>query len=153
MVSHLIKQPYLEAKGGRVLVAELQVNAFPNIQTGLGLETDAGVADVGADPISRNLAQYTLVNDPHRHVDPYPVLPAPLVRNKSGCRRRRVWRNRVLHSGVIGKNSASFSFPRKPQPALPSSYNEEFSFQQNCRLPRSSLDFSLYPSRDGAHLE
>ncbi len=85
MVRHLIKEPYLEAKGGRFLVAEFQFNDFPNIQTGLGLETDAGVADVGADPLLSNLTQYPLVNDLHRHVDPYPVLPAPLVRNKSGC--------------------------------------------------------------------
>lgn len=153
MLPHLIKQPYLEAKGGRFLVAEFQFNDFPNIQTGLGLETDAGVADIGADPLLSNLTQYTLVNDPHRHVDPYPVLPAPLVRNKSGCRLPGVWRNGVLHSPIIGKNFASLSFLRKPQPALPSSYNGEFPFQQNCRLPRSSLDCPLYPSRDGAHLE
>src|SRR5664279_1143715 len=56
-VPHLIEQPCLEAEGGPVLAREFQVNDFPNIQIGIGLETDAGFADVGAGPILRNLIQ------------------------------------------------------------------------------------------------
>src|SRR5664280_683446 len=40
-VPHLIEQPCLEAEGGPVLAREFQVNDFPNIQIGIGLETDA----------------------------------------------------------------------------------------------------------------
>jgi hypothetical protein len=56
-VPHLIEQPYLEAEGGRLLVAEFHLHDFPNIQTGLGLETEAGFAEVGADPFLRLLIQ------------------------------------------------------------------------------------------------
>src|ERR1017187_4178237 len=51
------------------------------------------------------------------------------------------------------KTAAAFSFSGKPKPLCASSYNEEFPFTQNYRLLRSSLDCSLYPSRDGTHLE
>ncbi len=39
------------------MAREFQVHDFPNIQIGIGLETDAGFADVGAGPILRNLIQ------------------------------------------------------------------------------------------------
>src|SRR5664279_1403754 len=106
-VPHLIEQPCLKAEGVPVLAREFQVNDFPNIQISIGLETDAGFADVGAGPILRNLIQQTLAADPHGHVDQYAVSPAPLERKRSGCQRRKVLRDRVPHSEIIGKISGS----------------------------------------------
>jgi hypothetical protein len=89
------------------MAREFQVHDFPNIQIGIGLETDTGFADVGAGPILRNLIQQTLAADSHGHVEHYPVSPAPLGRKKSGCQRRKVPRDRVPHFEVIGKISGS----------------------------------------------
>jgi hypothetical protein len=39
------------------MVAEFYLHDFSNIQAGLGLETEAGFAEVGADPFCRLLIQ------------------------------------------------------------------------------------------------
>ena len=105
-ISHLIKQPYSEAEGGRIPVPEFQVNNFPNVQTSRGLEADAGFADVGADPLSGNLVQQALVSDTHGHMDLYPGSPMRCSHGRKSSRPRgKVLRNCAPHCGVIGNKS------------------------------------------------
>ena len=54
---HFIEHPHREAEACCNLVLELHLHDFSNIQSGVGLKADACLADVGTEPVARNLIQ------------------------------------------------------------------------------------------------